>query len=448
MRGIRSAIAFGIASFICVGPFLSAASGSRLTVEWIDTRTCADRGAVTVWASEVELSGTPRSIDLEHVSLTVDGMRSKARAVGVTSLDDSSRSVHVAIVAQSNLSYLNDMALIRDGIIDFIAALPSDTTFTVIGYSWRPHLLGEALPSEAARVAVGRLVVQEEAGSVALIPALDFAVRLLKKSKVGTRRILMTIADGLNQDLSRDEFRRFAARATAANVFVYPIAFSATDERNPLRNLGEIAKRTLGTFRWARVPSDLHRQFMTLSSEIGQQLGFTFSMPDRCAHAHRVQLVHHGLRSNVVGIAPVMVAEVGEVPGAHSGAMNLWWLALVGSIVFSAGVWLFRKRAAVRSHDRPLLSIRVLSEAGGETVALREGRTRIGSAVSCGIRLPPESKNAPYHAELNVDGDHLTIVDLASPAGTLVNGTRCTEMRLKAGDRITCGTVDLVVGSS
>jgi hypothetical protein len=40
--------------------------------------------------------------------------------------------------------------------------------------------------------------------------------------------------------------------ARGLNAAIFPVGYSPLDERGPLLNLGEIAKRSGGTFRWAQ----------------------------------------------------------------------------------------------------------------------------------------------------------------------------------------------------
>ena len=49
------------------------------------------------------------------------------------------------------------------------------------------------------------------------------------------------------------------------------------------------------------------------------------------------------------------------------------------------------------------------------------------------------------HCRLSTDGDHLTVEDLDSTNGTLVNGARVAKSPLEAGDVLTVGRVEFKV---
>src|SRR5688572_31198848 len=77
---------------------------------------------------------------------------------------------------------------------------------------------------------------------------------------------------------------------------------------------------------------------------------------------------------------------------------------------------------------------------------LREGRSVVGSAPECEVRLlhPSVSRR---HAELSVSGDSLELTDLRSRNGTFMDGERVNQGQLKAGVMVGFGNVSLTVES-
>ncbi len=79
------------------------------------------------------------------------------------------------------------------------------------------------------------------------------------------------------------------------------------------------------------------------------------------------------------------------------------------------------------------------------TLKLNDGVTSIGRHDDCIIRIK-SSQVSRRHCELLEDGDDLTLRDLGSSNGTLVNGKRVLgQQRLKHGDEVTLGAVTLRV---
>lgn len=70
--------------------------------------------------------------------------------------------------------------------------------------------------------------------------------------------------------------------------------------------------------------------------------------------------------------------------------------------------------------------------------------TVIGRAEDCDLRVPLLDVSR-RHCELRIDGDELTIKDLASSNGTYVNNKRVNEALLEAGDVLVLGPVILTV---
>ncbi|MBW3645069.1 MAG: FHA domain-containing protein [Actinobacteria bacterium] len=82
----------------------------------------------------------------------------------------------------------------------------------------------------------------------------------------------------------------------------------------------------------------------------------------------------------------------------------------------------------------------VLSD--GQRVALSNGTATIGRSADCTVHLS-DSSVSRRHAEVRPAGDGWTLVDLRSTNGTKVNGATITERRLKDGDRISLGDVQV-----
>lgn len=71
---------------------------------------------------------------------------------------------------------------------------------------------------------------------------------------------------------------------------------------------------------------------------------------------------------------------------------------------------------------------------------LVNNRTIIGRAESCDLQIPLLSVSR-RHCEISIEGDKLTVKDLASSNGTYVNNERINKSEVKAGDRLVIGPV-------
>ncbi|HET9627337.1 MAG TPA: sigma 54-interacting transcriptional regulator [Kofleriaceae bacterium] len=80
----------------------------------------------------------------------------------------------------------------------------------------------------------------------------------------------------------------------------------------------------------------------------------------------------------------------------------------------------------------------------GRELRLEPGKTRIGTAASCGLRLS-DAAVSRLHCELRVEPDGVRVVDSGSTNGTWVNGLDVGEARLAGSARIDLGKTTLAV---
>lgn len=134
-------------------------------------------------------------------------------------------------------------------------------------------------PAGAITDELDELGYEMEARDLRLVEAVGAAILQLNKPRADgkqARKAIILVSDGLNYQMDRKLFRGLGDRAAQARIPIHTIGFSPTDERGPLLNLGEISKRSNGTFRWARKQSDLDAQFETLIEELRKQYVLTF----------------------------------------------------------------------------------------------------------------------------------------------------------------------------
>ena len=66
----------------------------------------------------------------------------------------------------------------------------------------------------------------------------------------------------------------------------------------------------------------------------------------------------------------------------------------------------------------------------------------LGRSKDCDIRVADPNVSR-RHAEVRLEGDHYTIVDLGSTNGIEVDGKRVKELALSDGDRFTLGSTEV-----
>lgn len=83
-------------------------------------------------------------------------------------------------------------------------------------------------------------------------------------------------------------------------------------------------------------------------------------------------------------------------------------------------------------------------EVGTTTYALASGTTTLGRGTDVDLRIDDPGVSR-HHAEIHRAGGDVTVVDLGSTNGVLVDGQRVSQARLRDGSQITVGSTTLVL---
>jgi hypothetical protein len=224
---------------------------------------------------------------------------------------------------------------------------------------WRVLVIeygGDVIPhppwrnAQAASATVDELSTDEESGDLRLVDAVNAALTQLNPKRKPDaepepprRKLIVVVSDGINMSMDRKVFKKLGDNAKAAHVPIHSIAFSPTDDRGPLLNLGEISKRSNGTFRWAKTGEDLRAQLETLVEELQKQYVLVWKTKDLDSIANKsFHLRCEDLDSNdyVVGNAP-----------PPKPRYWLWAVMGLGALLLLVGLVLLIVKAARRNSD-------------------------------------------------------------------------------------------------
>jgi hypothetical protein len=265
-------------------------------------------------------------------------------------------------------------------------------------------------------------------------------------------------------------------------VPIHSIAFSPNDDRGPLLNLGEISKRSNGTFRWARNADDLRTQIETLADELNKQYVLSFKLDE--IENKTLQLFCGDLSS-----APVKFTKDRlEKTGVRKGLAWYWWVAIVlGALV---GIWLVLALILANRSPRVTFAgaqpqgqmpqaqgggahvpdaraaaggVHVVGGGAAQTPASRGVLLVLGGQLG-GTKVPVQRGSAPIligkgpatlqivddptvstrHAQLSAENAGFVLTDLGSTNGTFVNNHKITgAVLLSDGDLIRFGNTQM-----
>ena len=383
----------------------------------------------------------------------------------------------VVVVVHTGWEMRDDLESMRDAIQHLFEGLPDGTQIAVVSY-------GEAIDGGhrlgAARAGARLESLEPDPGPAdpQLLGAVERAVTTLARASAPggapLRRMVVVLSNGKDADPDPARYRQVGQDAGRRGVRVHSIAYSPVDDRGPLLGLGELSKRSGGTFRWVRSREGFRPQIETLLAEINRQYVLTFFVAADQVIGKRLAVGYRELESNEVVIRKlecgaatcdaeqfcVRHACVARGEGSGGGALR-WILWGAGGLV--ALVILIGTIGALASRGRapaPVMpqavpgaapgpapsspgSLMVVSGPfQGQRMPLRHGFL-VGSARGVDFLLP-DPQVAPHHAIFVVDTTGVWgLVDRGSATGTFVNGVRITETRLQHGNLIKIGACTL-----
>ncbi|HZS42410.1 MAG TPA: FHA domain-containing protein [Polyangia bacterium] len=378
----------------------------------------------------------------------------------------------------------NDQPLdkVKDATKQLLDAMPGKSRVLLIDYGGEVTPHPPFRPAQSVGDAVDELGPDNESGDLALVGAVKQALIELNKPRtdgVDARKLIVVISDGLNSQMDHKTFRMLGDTAAKAHVPIHTIAFSPTDARGPLLNLGEISKRSHGTFRWARNADDLHAQMETLADEMNKQYVLTFKVSLDHLERQRFVLTCEDLESNelIYGEPP---------PGSNRGHGWGFWLILAAVALAVGGTVLViatrpKKRFATRrapgaqpqtqqpqyqqpqyqqpqpQYQQPQPQYQQpQAQASSRGMIIMVSGALAGQRFSIDARAPFSIGKGPANLQISDDPTVSTrhaeiawrnmwvLTDLNSTNGTFVNNQRVTQpVRLSDGDLVRFGNTQI-----
>jgi hypothetical protein len=255
----------------------------RAVVDRVDLEPSTLTGyRLRVYLSALALQGQLLDLtDSKSIKLFL-GTSEKKFPFALGSYDATTGDTAIVIMVQSSIDYTDALPMIADAIDhDLLAALPDRVKVAVLPFGETTGS-GKLAPIKQVR---GKVILASDnsAGDPTLLDTLDRALMLLKKAKTEPegrplRKIVIVVGDGRDLAGDRERVTRTGKRADKEGVRIHTLAYSATDVRRPMLALGELSKRSLGTFRWVRkaAADSWKAAFEQLRDEINKQYVLTY----------------------------------------------------------------------------------------------------------------------------------------------------------------------------
>lgn len=493
-----------LSSLTWSSPRTVEASKPRCRLEKVDLESLERTGQLQVIGGSTELEGQPSSgKQARDYRLLLNG-KTVARAEKVEAFEKTSQDLYIALLIEHSALYAPAIDKIKEALREFLSTLPPRAKIKLIQFGYDIEPQPSFMPAGALDQVIDEMNPDDQ-GEVQLINAVNAGLQALnkvppQKGKDGKplgppRKVIIVISDGLNALMDRKSFKRTGDLLRQNGVPLFPIAFSPRDDRGPLLNLGEMAKRSAGTFRWAQSDAAIKDQLLSLRDELFRGTVITF--PGKKLDAEDLR----------TGAVVLQCGELKSIP-YHATATppkpSRWWrwpLYIIGLLV---GLWLLaqgalfvlRRRAPGLLQPQPgtttppppgvpppatggyplptggypapppgtfgtggypqappgqslpisgrrleVTLIAIGGEHGGKRIAVGDILV-IGQAISGegALQILDDPGVAPRHCELRRDPMGLLMNDLGSPGGTFVNDQRLSgPCRMSGGEIIRIG---------
>jgi hypothetical protein len=462
----------------------------RVVVDRVELEPSTLTGArLRVYLSALSIEG--QRLDLtEPKSIRMfvgPGEKQLPHALGT--YDASGGATAVVVVLQVSLDLADALPAITDALDrDLLATLGDRAQVAILPYGETVGA-GKLEKPRLARAQLAAIATDNSAGEPVMVDAVERALILLRKlgADPSVRKMIVLIGDGRDRGSDRERVTAVGKRAAKLGVRIHTIAYSPADVRRPLLALGELAKQSLGTFRW---PGRGHKPtadswseaFKQLHEEIAKQYVITYFVgADDDVAGKKLHVVTSGrteATSNEVRIPDTAscagaACETGYcgagrciVPAGERGRGVLGWVAIVGGGVVASVVvlgfigFVMTRRAQRAAAPDPVPVTAAPAVAAPVAVApppallvmngplaghraLIHNGFLIGTQPGCHLVLE-DGFASSQHAQIGIDAQgSCRLYDRGSTNGTFLNGVPVRESALEHGATIRIGTTEL-----
>lgn len=292
----------------------------------------------------------------------------------------------IVIVVQASLDYAEVLPAIADALeATLISTLPDRTQIAVMSYGESLGATSKLGPPKAALAKLRDITQDGSTAEPVLLDTLERALPLLKRAKTEPpgrplRKMIVVLSDGRDLSGDRDRVTRLGVRADKEGVRIHTFGYSPKDLRRPLLTLGELSKRSHGTFRWLRRADSWAPNFTQLADEINKQYVVTYYLgPDDLVAGKKLRIQTTGRTEVASANEPKIPAsscygkpcevgycaaiETGEiacmVPRTGGGRGILGWILMIVGIGVGAMVllgvvgWLMMRRQQQQQAPMP-----------------------------------------------------------------------------------------------
>ncbi len=328
----------------------------RIVIDRVEHEPASITGSrLAIFVSALTLQGQQLDLTEPNTIKTIVGASELKAPFAIGNFAATKEQIAMVVVVQATLEYQEALPIILEQLdASLLAHLDDKTLFAILPYGETVGT-GKLAPLKTARAKVAGVTQDGTAGDPALVETVERALLLLKKAKTNPegrplRKMILLIGDGRDRAGDRDRVTRLGLRAAKENVRIHSFAYSPSDQRRPLLLMGELSRKSLGTFRWMQILSakadSWAQKFTQMLDEIQKQYVLTyFVAPDDDPAGKKLKVTTVGRIATTSNEAKVptslcngeecagyCVDAVCVIPRAPEGRGVFGWILLIGGI--------------------------------------------------------------------------------------------------------------------
>jgi hypothetical protein len=263
----------------------ATADGYRAVIDRVDLEPASIGGArLRVYLTALSLEGASFDLsDPKAIKLSVGSSELRA-PYALGRFDATATDTAIVFLIQATTDFSEVLPVVSGALDDTLLAKLGDRTQVAILTYGETVGTARLAPVKAARGKATQLAV-EGGTDPALTEAIERALPLLKRAKTEPegrplRKMIVIIGDGRDSAKDTSRITQLGRRAAREGVRIHALGFVPSDKRRSLLTLGELSKKSLGTFRWNRSAKESWApSFDSLQKEINEQLVVTYFVP-------------------------------------------------------------------------------------------------------------------------------------------------------------------------
>jgi hypothetical protein len=348
----------------------------RIVIDRIEHEPASITGSrLAIFVSALTLQGQQLDLHEPNTIKTLVGASELKAPFAIGHFAATHDLVAMVVVVQATLEYQEVLPILLEQLdTTLLAHLNEKTLFAILPYGEAVGT-GKLAPLKTARTKVANITQDGTAGDPALVETVERALILLKKAKTDPeglplRKLILLIGDGRDRVGDKDRVTRLGARAAKEGVRIHSFAYSPSDQRRPLLLMGELSRKSLGTFRWLQIgqADSWAAKFQQMLDEILEQYVLTyFVSPDDDPGGKKLKVTTVGRIATTSNEAKIpaslcngeecggyCVENACVIPRAPEGRGVFGWLLLVGGIGIGAVVLLGLVGFVISKRQKPI----------------------------------------------------------------------------------------------